>query len=119
MAMEASAAQLRGMTVIDTSEIPIGTIEEVYLDGEDGPARWAVVGTGAMGSTKRFIPLASADITSEGVTLSMAKSLVTQAPQIDSGDELAPEQEHRLLRHYGLGPVPDSGGARRAPRDPG
>lgn len=119
MAIEASAAQLRGMLVIDTGKRPIGTIEEVYLDGVDGPARWGLVGTGPLGKQKRFIPLGSADLTEEGVALTIEQTIVKRAPHIDAGDELTPEQERRLLRHYGLGPVPDSGGGRRAPHHDG
>jgi sporulation protein YlmC with PRC-barrel domain len=121
MSMQASAAQLRGMTVIDNGKIPIGTIEEVYLDGEDGTAKWGLVGTGPLGKSKRFVPLKSANLTYEGPNLRVAmpidKKAVKTAPSIEAGDELAPEQERRLLGHYGLGPFPDSGGAHRAPHD--
>jgi uncharacterized protein (TIGR02271 family) len=91
----------RGLTMVDRDGDKIGTIEEIYLDQETDQPEWALVRTGLFGSRSSFVPIADAGLGEGGVRVPYEKSLVKDAPNIDADQQLSPDEEATLYRHYG------------------
>ncbi len=92
-----------GQDVYDESGEKIGSAAEVYLDDETGQPEWVTVRTGLFGTKESFVPIRDADLTDNGVRVSVSKAKVKDAPKIDTDGHLSPEEEQELYRYYGLG----------------
>jgi uncharacterized protein (TIGR02271 family) len=92
-----------GQDVYDSSGDKIGSASEVYLDDETGQPEWATVRTGLFGTKESFVPLRDADLTNDGLRVSVTKAQVKDAPKIDTDGHLSPQEEQELYRYYGLG----------------
>ena len=92
-----------GQDVYDASGEKIGSASEVYLDDETGQPEWATVRTGLFGTKESFVPLRDADLTNDGLRVSVTKAQVKDAPKIDTDGHLSPQEEQELYRYYGLG----------------
>jgi hypothetical protein len=99
----------RGHEVVDRYGDRIGRLEEIYLDAETDRPEWGAVKTGLFGHKLTFVPLAQAQLRDEMVTVSFDKGQVKDAPSVDPAEELSPDEEDELYRHYGL----DAGGGGR------
>ncbi|MFW3171219.1 PRC-barrel domain-containing protein, partial [Geodermatophilus sp. CPCC 206100] len=95
-------SQVIGKDVYDQSGSKIGSASEVYLDDESGQPEWVTVRTGLFGTKESFVPLRSADLTGDGVRVSVSKDQVKDAPRVDTDGHLSPQEEQELYRHYGL-----------------
>jgi uncharacterized protein (TIGR02271 family) len=95
-------ADRRGQDVLDRDGDKIGKLEEVYLDQESGHPEWALVKTGMFGTRSTFVPLANAESEGDGLRVAFHKDQVKDAPNIDTGHELTPQEEAELYRFYGL-----------------
>ncbi|RBY75516.1 photosystem reaction center subunit H [Geodermatophilus sp. TF02-6] len=98
-----SISQVIGKDVHDPSGDKIGSASEVYLDDETGQPEWVTVRTGLFGTKESFVPLQGADLTGDGLRVSVTKDQVKDAPRIDTDGHLSPEEEQELYRYYGLG----------------
>src|SRR6478735_10075591 len=92
-----------GQDVYDESGEKIGSASEVYLDDETGQPEWVTVRTGLFGTKESFVPIRDADLTNDGVRVSVSKDRVKDAPKIDTDGHLSPQEEQALYRYYGLG----------------
>ena len=92
-----------GKDVYDQSGDKIGSASEVYLDDESGQPEWVTVKTGLFGTKESFVPLQGADLTDDGVRVSVSKAQVKDAPKVDTDGHLSPQEEQELYRYYGLG----------------
>jgi uncharacterized protein (TIGR02271 family) len=92
-----------GKDVYDQSGNKIGSASEVYLDDESGQPEWVTVRTGLFGTKESFVPIRDADLTDDGVRVSVSKDQVKDAPKIDTDGHLSPQEEQELYRYYGLG----------------
>jgi uncharacterized protein (TIGR02271 family) len=92
-----------GQDVYDQSGEKIGSAAEVYLDDETGQPEWVTVRTGLFGTRESFVPIRGADLTDDGVRVSVSKDRVKDAPKIDTDGHLSPQEEQELYRYYGLG----------------
>src|SRR3954465_8235694 len=92
-----------GQDVYDASGDKIGSASEVYLDDESGQPEWVTVKTGLFGTKESFVPIRDADLTDDGVRVSVSKDQVKDAPKIDTDGHLSPQEEQELYRYYGLG----------------
>src|SRR3954451_7868727 len=91
-----------GQDVYDASGDKIGSASEVYLDDESGQPEWVTVRTGLFGTKESFVPIGDADLTDDGVRVSVSKDRVKDAPKIDAEGHLSPEEEQELYRYYGI-----------------
>jgi sporulation protein YlmC with PRC-barrel domain len=92
----------RGMKMMDADGDKIGTIEEVFLDRQTGEPEWATVKTGLFGTKSSFVPIRDAERSGENeVRVPFQKEHVKNAPKIEAGGELSPEDERQLWEHYG------------------
>jgi stress response protein YsnF len=96
-----TALQWRGRTVVDRDGEKIGRFDELYLDSEDRPA-WAAVTTGLFGMRQTFVPLETAREDDDRLQVPFDGERVKEAPSVDPDEQLTPEQEDELYRHYGL-----------------
>jgi hypothetical protein len=78
----------------------IGGIGQVYLDNESGEPNWVTVKTGLFGTQESFVPLAQAEVSGADVTVPYDKDTVKNAPRLDVGGTLTPEEERRLYSYY-------------------
>ncbi|MDP8943177.1 MAG: PRC-barrel domain-containing protein [Actinomycetota bacterium] len=119
MTQTPEANDWRGRVLVDLGGERIGRVEDVYLDEETGRLEWATVSIGLFGRRLSFVPLAAAAPAGEAVQVQVSREVVNEAPAVAAGEDLAPDEEARLYRHYGL----ESSGrartpARRRPRTP-
>jgi sporulation protein YlmC with PRC-barrel domain len=92
----------RGMKMVDADGDKIGTVEDVFLDRHTGEPEWATVKTGLFGLRSSFVPIRDAQVTAENeVQVPFQKEQVKDAPRIEAGGELSPDQERQLWEHYG------------------
>ena len=92
-----------GQDVYDESGEKIGSAAEVYLDDETGQPEWVTVRTGMFGTKESFVPIRDANLTDDGVRVSVSKGKVKDAPKIDTDGHLSPQEEQELYSYYGLG----------------
>jgi hypothetical protein len=78
----------------------IGGIGQVYLDNETGEPNWVTVKTGLFGTQESFVPLGQADADGANVTVPYDKDTIKNAPRLDAGGSLTPEEEKRLYAYY-------------------
>jgi hypothetical protein len=78
----------------------IGNIGQVYLDNESGEPNWVTVKTGLFGTQETFVPLAQAEVSGVDVTVPYDKDTIKDAPRLDVGGTLTPEEERRLYSYY-------------------
>jgi hypothetical protein len=78
----------------------IGNIGQVYLDNESGEPNWVTVKTGLFGTQETFVPLAQAEVSGVDLTVPYDKDTIKDAPRLDVGGTLTPEEERRLYSYY-------------------
>jgi uncharacterized protein (TIGR02271 family) len=102
MTQVTEAYEWRGRDVVDSDGDKIGTLEEVYLDGDSGRPEWATVSTGLFGRKQSFVPLTGSEPEGGKVVVRYTKEQVKDAPSVDPDGELSHEEEGRLYSHYGI-----------------
>jgi uncharacterized protein (TIGR02271 family) len=80
----------------------IGTVKEIYEDGQTGEPEWALVSSGLFGMRSHFVPLAGATPSGEEVQVKATKDQVASAPSIEGDGELSESDERTLFEHYGV-----------------
>jgi hypothetical protein len=78
----------------------VGDIGQVYLDNESGEPNWVTVKTGLFGTQESFVPLAQAEANGADVTVPYDKDTIKNAPRLEAGGSLSPEEERRLYSYY-------------------
>jgi len=102
MTQVTEAYDWRGRDVVDKDGDKIGSLEEVYLDTDNGRPEWATVNTGLFGMKQSFVPLRDARPAGGKVVVPYSKDQVKDAPSVDPDGELSSDEEERLYSHYGL-----------------
>jgi uncharacterized protein (TIGR02271 family) len=92
----------QGRTMIDRDGDKIGTITDIYLDGETDRPEWALVNTGLFGTRQTFVPLAQATEEGDQLRVPYEKAQVKDAPNVEADGQLSEDEEAALYRHYGL-----------------
>jgi uncharacterized protein (TIGR02271 family) len=96
--------------VIDPRGEKIGSVKQVWLDGQTGEPVWASVHTGLFGMSETFVPLQRAELHDGKVQVPVAKAQVKDAPKVEAADDRMSESEQAALyRYYGV-PGPGTGG---------
>ena len=92
----------RGRTVRDRDGEKIGTLGDVYLDGETDRPAYAGVLTGLFKRSESIVPLSGIREEDDGdLRVPYEQDLVKTAPNIDPDAALTPDEEETLFAHYG------------------
>ena len=92
----------KGRDVYGADGEKIGSIKEIYEDGQTRKPEWALVSSGLFGMRSHFVPLAGATPTGENVQVDATKDQVAAAPSIEGDGELSEADERTLFEHYGV-----------------
>ena len=98
-----SLRQMRGKPVLDRAGQKIGGIEDIYLDDRTDEPEWVGLGTGFFGSKHVVVPLQSAELREDGISVPYTKDKVKDAPDIGDTDHVSPEKESEIIQYYSLG----------------
>lgn len=100
---------IMGAPVVGPEDDRIGTVGQVFVDPVTGAPNWVTVQTGLFGRHETFVPLDEATWDREMLHIPYEKSLVKDAPRIDTDEALEPQEEDELYRYYGLASVEPTG----------
>jgi hypothetical protein len=100
-AMEWVAYQ--GAPLYDEDGNVVGSIEEFFVETDDGPPAWALVIDQADPATRSYVPMRDARRAEDGqgLQVSVDRESVRDAPRTRADDDLSGEQERQLYEHYG------------------
>lgn len=95
-----------GAPLYDEDGNLIGTIEEFFVETDDGPPAWVVILSEADDSdaaTRSYVPMVGTRRAEDGqgLQVSVDGDAVREAPTAQHGDDLSGEEERRLYEHYG------------------
>ncbi len=88
---------------VDRDGNKVGTVKQVYVDGNTGQPEFATVATGLFGTSESFVPLQCADFGGEGLRVGYDKDTIKDGPRIDSDVALSPNGQGTLHDYYRLG----------------
>jgi sporulation protein YlmC with PRC-barrel domain len=91
----------RGKTVRDRDGEKLGSLGDVYLDGETDRPAYAGVRTGLFGRNESIVPLAGVREQDDDLVIPYEKALVDTAPNLDPDAALSPAEEEAIYSHYG------------------
>ena len=100
--MATTQRSLVGRTVSDRDGDELGKLTAVYRDRETDRPTWGVVESGRLGGP-RFVPLSGLNEADDHLRVEATVSQVESAPVYNPTDEVSPEVDERLERHYGGG----------------
>jgi hypothetical protein len=97
-----TALAWRGRTVRDRDGEKVGTLGDLYLQGETDRPAYAGVKTGLFHTKESIVPLEGAYEGEDGdVHIPYALEAIKAAPNVDPDVALTDEEEDRLHEHYG------------------
>src|SRR4051794_34082051 len=91
----------RGKTVRDRDGEKVGTVGDIYLEGESDRPAYAGVLTGLFKRNESIVPLADAREVDGDLVIPYAAAQIRDAPNVDPEVALSEEDEERLRSHYG------------------
>ncbi len=111
-------SEWHGKDLIDSDGERIGKLEDVYFDVETDQPQFATVKEGLFGRHLTFVPLTEMVLGPNDLQVSVSKSLVKNAPNIElQGEALSQEDESTLYHYYQLNYTPsDTPSGRRLAR---
>ncbi len=89
-----------GRRVEDIRGASIGTLEDVWLDPQNGEPRWLLVRSGRFGGRHTLIPFADAIAGTGHVWVLYEHETVRRAPTVSPTMVLSPDLDIRLQSHY-------------------
>jgi sporulation protein YlmC with PRC-barrel domain len=100
-------SEWHGKDLVDSAGERIGKLEDVYFDVETDQPQFATVKEGLFGRHLTFVPLSDMILGPNDLQVSVTKSLVKDAPNLElQGDALSQEDESTLYHHYQLNYTP-------------
>ena len=103
----------RGQNVVDPDGEKIGSLEELFYDGETDTPAFIAVKSGLIGKHLTLVPLAGASVGRDYLRVAHRKARVKDAPDHDTDTELTVEDETTAYGYYGLTYATAGHGARR------
>jgi uncharacterized protein (TIGR02271 family) len=98
-----------GYEVYDRDGERIGKPDDLFVDEDDNP-EYVGVWTDPSGSRSLLVPaeVVTVEDASRRMVVSRPKSVVEAGPSMGRGQELTPDLEERVRRHYGLAALPSA-----------
>ena len=100
--VNAKLVDWRGKDVLDRDGEKIGKLEDVYVDTETDLEEFGTVKEGVISKHLTFVPLHDVTASPEYIQVRVSKSLVKDAPNMDTEAEISTLDEAGLYRHYGM-----------------
>lgn len=98
--------QIESITAADVrskDDEKIGSVGQIFLDGQTGRPEWAAVRTGLFGTKEAFVPLRNAEWDGRVVRIAYDKERVRNAPHVEPDTRgLDPDQQTLLYTYYGF-----------------
>jgi hypothetical protein len=91
-----------GMPLEDVDGGRLGSVEGIYVDGDDGSAQWLLTKVGRFGGRYALVPIASAIETSGRVRVGYRRHEVHDSPTVRPGAVLVRSLEAEYCGHYGF-----------------
>lgn len=98
------AEPLRGASVRDRTGAVLGSVGEVFTDG-DGAPTWITVRSGLLRRAETFAPLDAAAWKDGILVLDVTAEELADAPSVDT-DSVDPRGHEALAEHYHVGGAP-------------
>src|SRR3954463_8978811 len=115
--VNAKLGDWRGKDVLDRDGEKIGKLEDVYTDTETDPEEFGTLNGGLSSKSLTVGPLHDVTTSPDYLQVPVSRSLVNEAPNIDTDAELSSFDEEGVYRHYGLTyPPPTTPSGRRLGR---
>jgi|GEM_PF-597238 len=100
-----SLSRMRGADVCDRAGEKVGEVADVYLDSNAEYVRYLEVKTGWTGRSRGLVPIDDVDFEDRGgknltLIVPYTKDQIRHAPTLDEDDELTPDREQEIYRHY-------------------
>ena len=92
----------RGHSVVDMERHKIGELEAIYVNTKTDQPSFATVKIGVLKARLVFVPLTGAKVGPDYLKVAYPKTLVRDAPSIDTDGELLATQESAVFSHYDL-----------------
>jgi hypothetical protein len=92
----------RGRTVYDRDGEKIGTLDELFLEGESARPAYGGVRTGLFGRKTSIFPLEGVREEEGNLVVPYEKDVVSDAPNLEPDAELSLEEADALHEHYGV-----------------
>jgi sporulation protein YlmC with PRC-barrel domain len=92
----------RGKDVLDRDGEKIGKLEDVYVDTETDAEEFGTVKEGLISKHLTFVPLHDVSAAPDYIKVTVAKSLVKDAPNMETEADISTLDEAALYRHYGI-----------------
>lgn len=89
-----------GSRVDDIYGVPIGRLEDVWIDPATGEPRWLLVKEGRFGGRSTLVPFDDATAGGESVWIPYERDVVREAPQVEPAVPLTQQVEATLRNHY-------------------
>ena len=95
--------QYAGYAVYDRQGEKIGNVDDIFLDENDQP-EYIGVKMRFLGTKSTLIPVGAlrVDRQRNRIEVSVDKAMAKDGPAFDADEEITPEDEERVRRHYGL-----------------
>jgi sporulation protein YlmC with PRC-barrel domain len=100
--VHAKLGDWRGKDVLDRDGEKIGKLEDVYVDTETDVEEFGTVKQGLIGKHLTFVPLQDVTASPDYLQVRVAKSLVKDAPNMDTEADISMLDEAGVYRYYGM-----------------
>jgi sporulation protein YlmC with PRC-barrel domain len=101
--VNAKLGDWRGKDVLDRDGEKIGKLEDVYVDTETDVEEFGTIKEGLVSKHLTFVPLQDVTASPDYLQVQVSKSLVKEAPNMDTDADISTLDEAGLYRHYGMG----------------
>lgn len=91
---------LPGSTVKSTSDEKIGKVVDAFASPDGSYGTFVSVNTARVGHNISMVPIMEATLDGDELVVPYSKSLVKDAPQVQSEDTLSPTDENRICSYY-------------------
>ena len=100
--VNAKLGDSRGNDDLDREGEKIGKLEDVFVDTETDLEEFGTIKEGLISKHLTFVPLHEVTASPDYIQVRVSKSLVKDAPNMDTEAEISSLDEAGLYRHYGL-----------------
>lgn len=97
--------------VVDPNGDKIGGVGQIYVNDGTGDASFVTVRTGLFGMRETFVPLDDAEYVDGVIKVPFTAEQVKDAPQVDEGGAITPQDEDLIYAFYGVDGLGGTGAA--------